>query len=291
MKVEEKIARAYHRDLTWRKVLVRLEPDAHNNMVVRRMFSNAYGWPVIKHLVDTHFSDTYVARTDDKDEPSEERAKAIDKGVGKGGEEVKSDLRKPHRTDSELREVGDEVGELKGRKASEFALRPRAYRDDSSWSDHYFEVTDDEDESEMTPDRGRPGSSRQAPSSGQAKGKEAHFREPEDDVPEDAPKGTSETVIADFLSSSPIALKAPELKASSQKSAENSAETSGSATRQEMARGGSLTDVGLRKSPKDSLDPKISNRGRRSSSSSSSHSAQEEGVSRRVARLSVDENH
>ncbi|KAN0079338.1 putative serine esterase (DUF676) domain containing protein [Elaphomyces granulatus] len=55
MKVEEKIARAYHHDLLWRKVLVRLEPDAHNNIIVRRMFANAYGWPVIKHLVDTHF--------------------------------------------------------------------------------------------------------------------------------------------------------------------------------------------------------------------------------------------
>lgn len=55
LKVEEKIARAYHRDLSWRKVLVRLEPDAHNNIIVRRMFTNAHGWPVIKHLVDTHF--------------------------------------------------------------------------------------------------------------------------------------------------------------------------------------------------------------------------------------------
>ena len=41
MKVEEKIARAYHKDLSWRKVLVRLEPDAHNNMIVRRQFANA----------------------------------------------------------------------------------------------------------------------------------------------------------------------------------------------------------------------------------------------------------
>lgn len=55
LKVEEKIARAYHRGLPWRKVLVRLEPDAHNNIIVRRMFTNAHGWPVIKHLVDTHF--------------------------------------------------------------------------------------------------------------------------------------------------------------------------------------------------------------------------------------------
>lgn len=57
MRVEEKIARAYHHDLSWRKVLVKLEPDAHNNMVVRRMFANAYGWPVVKHLCETHFAD------------------------------------------------------------------------------------------------------------------------------------------------------------------------------------------------------------------------------------------
>jgi hypothetical protein len=57
MRVEEKIARAYHRDLSWRKVLVRLEPDAHNNMIVRRIFANAYGWPVVRHLCDAHFGD------------------------------------------------------------------------------------------------------------------------------------------------------------------------------------------------------------------------------------------
>ncbi|KAF4508286.1 hypothetical protein G6O67_004690 [Ophiocordyceps sinensis] len=61
MLVEEKIARSYHRDMSWRKVLVKLEPDAHNNISVRRMFVNSYGWPVVKHLVDTHFSDAAVA--------------------------------------------------------------------------------------------------------------------------------------------------------------------------------------------------------------------------------------
>lgn len=54
-KVEERIARDWHRDLTWRKVLVRLEPDAHNNIIVRRRFANSYGWPVIEHLVENHF--------------------------------------------------------------------------------------------------------------------------------------------------------------------------------------------------------------------------------------------
>jgi hypothetical protein len=74
MKIEEKIARAYHKDLSWRKVLVRLEPDAHNNMVVRRMFANAYGWPVVQHICDTHFAYTAAAKTRDEDEDNTERA-------------------------------------------------------------------------------------------------------------------------------------------------------------------------------------------------------------------------
>ena len=55
LRLEEKIARDWHSDMTWRKVLVKLEPDAHNNIIVRRMFPNAYGWPVIEHLVQEHF--------------------------------------------------------------------------------------------------------------------------------------------------------------------------------------------------------------------------------------------
>jgi hypothetical protein len=56
LRLEEKIARDWHSDMTWRKVLVKLEPDAHNNIIVRRMFPNAYGWPVVEHLVREHFS-------------------------------------------------------------------------------------------------------------------------------------------------------------------------------------------------------------------------------------------
>jgi hypothetical protein len=56
LRLEEKIARDWHSDMTWRKVLVKLEPDAHNNIIVRRMFPNAYGWPVIEHLVREHFT-------------------------------------------------------------------------------------------------------------------------------------------------------------------------------------------------------------------------------------------
>lgn len=53
-----KIARKYHtKDLDWRKVLVYLPPDAHNNIIVRRRFANGYGWGVIDHLVDQIFSE------------------------------------------------------------------------------------------------------------------------------------------------------------------------------------------------------------------------------------------
>lgn len=53
--LEDRIAREYHSGMAWRKVIVRLNPDAHNNIIVRRRFANAYGWPVIDHLVTNHF--------------------------------------------------------------------------------------------------------------------------------------------------------------------------------------------------------------------------------------------
>ena len=82
LKVEEKIARAYHRDLPWRKVLVRLEPDAHNNIIVRRPFTNAYGWPVVKHLVDTHFAHSDTAGLPDTQQQSTTDRAPIPDGRG-----------------------------------------------------------------------------------------------------------------------------------------------------------------------------------------------------------------
>ncbi|KAL6706604.1 hypothetical protein ACN47E_005360 [Coniothyrium glycines] len=152
MRVEEKIARAYHKDLSWRKVLVRLEPDAHNNMIVRRMFANAYGWPVIKHLCDTHFADTYSARTRDEEEPAIDRAKGVEVPVKEDGEHVKGqeDLEPPiKRTVSEMREVADELAPLKPGK---FKQPQRMNTGDSSRSvgpgdwDMYLEGTSDEDD-------------------------------------------------------------------------------------------------------------------------------------------------
>ncbi|GIZ37658.1 hypothetical protein CKM354_000110000 [Cercospora kikuchii] len=166
MKVEEKIARAYHRDLSWRKVLVRLEPDAHNNIIVRRMFANAYGWPVVKHLCDTHFADTYAARTRDEDEPARERAKPADAPISsEHGEQVMEQTSKPDevrpRTKSETREARDELAALAvpqtGVDRSNSAKRKSASyssvgsdgssnrRESAVWDDALFETSDGED--------------------------------------------------------------------------------------------------------------------------------------------------
>ncbi|MCJ1391422.1 hypothetical protein MMC18_004286 [Xylographa bjoerkii] len=151
MKVEEKIARAYHRDLSWRKVLVRLEPDAHNNIVVRRMFANAYGWPVIKHLVDTHFADTFSAMTADTEESGEDRAMPIDEGVDNQGGEVKAKLQKlPSVTDSERSETDDKLSDLRSPTDSvasnSFGRPPTVRVDSAQWDDRFFDGTDDDDE-------------------------------------------------------------------------------------------------------------------------------------------------
>ena len=197
MKVEEKIARAYHRDLSWRKVLVRLEPDAHNNMIVRRMFSNAYGWPVIKHLVDTHFADTEAATTDDKDEPGDDRANPMHECVSAQGEEVRGQLRKQHtRTESERREAKDSVSELKPPEESSLVSnsarpRPSLAREDSvQWDDAFFEVTDDEDDLDTSflVRRGSPSDLDPA--------------DAREDGGLDTPRGTSEAEIDAFLNTS-----------------------------------------------------------------------------------------
>ncbi|KAI1881442.1 hypothetical protein JX265_000268 [Neoarthrinium moseri] len=107
MSVEEKIARAYHKGLSWRKVLVKLEPDAHNNIIVRRMFANAHGWPVVKHLVDAHFSDAAAARLPDKNEQSQERAKPMHEQPDETGAETKQ--AKPQ-TETQHAKSGDGAG-------------------------------------------------------------------------------------------------------------------------------------------------------------------------------------
>jgi Putative serine esterase (DUF676) len=208
MRVEEKIARAYHNDLSWRKVLVRLEPDAHNNMIVRRMFANAYGWPVIKHLCDTHFADTFSAVTRDEEEPAYDRARAVvEQPVGEQGETVRNQENRtpPLRPESEMREAPDELAPLKSGAihigdVGSSPDRPRTAATvtsyGSSWDESYFRDTEDEDELDergplqrflnppLTPKKNR------RPSKGK-------------DHDDGLAYGTSHAEIADFLSSEP----------------------------------------------------------------------------------------
>ena len=163
MKVEEKIARAYHRDLSWRKVLVSLEPDAHNNLVVRRMFSNAYGWPVVKHLVDTHFADSYTARTADELEDNTERALPMYQPADSDGDEVlerpKGDktYRRRASVGSSHAEARDSLPDLQDTTSSTHSgsNRPRIARADSAvWDDRFFTSdSEDDDDEEFEPQR------------------------------------------------------------------------------------------------------------------------------------------
>ena len=136
-------------------MLVRLEPDAHNNMIVRRMFANAYGWPVVKHLCDTHFADTHAARTRDENEAARERAKPMDAPIPETGEEVheQTDRHVPERTQSETREAEDELAALRTSRdgaSSSYSSSKKAQtssRESSGmWDDSYFEDGDGDDD-------------------------------------------------------------------------------------------------------------------------------------------------
>lgn len=55
-KSQEEIARSWQSSMSWRKVLVYLKPDAHNNIVVRRRFVNLFGNVAVHHMAEAHFS-------------------------------------------------------------------------------------------------------------------------------------------------------------------------------------------------------------------------------------------
>lgn len=54
-RIQERIARAWQETMDWRKVLVKIQPDSHNNIVVRRRFTNLYGNVAVTHMVQEHF--------------------------------------------------------------------------------------------------------------------------------------------------------------------------------------------------------------------------------------------
>ncbi|KAH6607558.1 hypothetical protein Trco_003871 [Trichoderma cornu-damae] len=156
MRVEEKISRGYHRDLSWRKVLVKLEPDAHNNIFVRRMFANAYGWPVVKHLVDAHFSDSVIARLRTEDEYMGERALDMNQPPRADGRETKSVSAQqarglaPEPTNaSEAREALDEVPDLpRAQDTERSSLLTHSHQgdraDSMSWSERDWASSENE---------------------------------------------------------------------------------------------------------------------------------------------------
>ncbi|RDA86985.1 hypothetical protein CP532_6728 [Ophiocordyceps camponoti-leonardi (nom. inval.)] len=169
IRVEEKIARGYHRDLSWRKVLVKLEPDAHNNILVRRKFPNAFGWPVIKHLVDAHFSVDAPLHATDEDFQTGERAldpsrppdehgvETVDRDTSTAktmaSEEARdevSDLPTLKKDDDEEEEGGEE-GDENAASSSSASLRPRERADSVTWSERDWQDSDAESEPETGP--------------------------------------------------------------------------------------------------------------------------------------------
>lgn len=196
MRVEEKIARGYHRDLSWRKVLVKLEPDAHNNIFVRRMFANAYGWPVVKHIVDAHFSDSAVARMRTDDEYLGERARDINQPPDEHGGETKADpsSNAPSRpgsvhpdeagprSESETREAMDDVPDLPSSQSQNEAperIKLGDRVDSMTWSDRDWQDSEYESDVDFSNDGKADGGKSKADrtSSGSGLGKDWNWTE------------------------------------------------------------------------------------------------------------------
>lgn len=56
-RIQERIARTWQETMDWRKVLVKIQPDSHNNIIVRRRFVNLYGNVAVNHMVEEHFGE------------------------------------------------------------------------------------------------------------------------------------------------------------------------------------------------------------------------------------------
>ncbi|RDA96201.1 hypothetical protein CP533_1696 [Ophiocordyceps camponoti-saundersi (nom. inval.)] len=154
IRVEEKIARGYHRDLSWRKVLVKLEPDAHNNILVRRKFPNAFGWPVVKHLVDAHFGVDASPRATDDDVQTGERALDPSRPPDEHGVETVDQhhhlMKKTAKTPSEDK---DEISDLPPPKEDDSPTSSSPFRnperaDSVTWSERDWQDSDEASESE-----------------------------------------------------------------------------------------------------------------------------------------------
>ena len=278
MKVEEKIARAYHRDLSWRKVLVRLEPDAHNNMIVRRMFANAYGWPVIKHLCDTHFGDTHAAQTRVEHEAARDRAKSLSDPVPETGEEVdeQTDRDVPNRTTSEIREARDELGNLStahdgaSSSYSSKAVPMLSRQNSGMWDDSYFEGEDGDDDDDVDErnlvqrflNPHQPSSAAVAA----VKKPEATYQRPDSShSSKSAPRTPTMPYTDGHRGLSPMTSKSPASTKSTFDSANVDPVITGSIVEEPEALG-STADVGLRKSVEEQVSPTKAQGGKKAAS-------------------------
>lgn len=131
-KREEQIAREYHNQLSWRKVLVKLEADAHNNIIVRRRFSNAFGWKVVNHIVENHFG----LDDDEEHERMSGSGWKLDKGLG---------LINDDSLDDEMELKGILSRELITRENDDIDKKSKENPDDHKWinsigDDSFFSV-------------------------------------------------------------------------------------------------------------------------------------------------------
>ncbi|QPG73391.1 hypothetical protein FOA43_000701 [Brettanomyces nanus] len=138
--LEEKIARKWHKGLTWRKVLVNIPPDAHNNMIVRRNFANAYGWPVVQHMVESHFGEKCYKGEDWGDFALNPEDEASDSDEGDLGIEEKM---------SKILDKEHAKSIAESNKSTQIPVKPNPKRQPIASTDQEEEEEDDEDESWM----------------------------------------------------------------------------------------------------------------------------------------------
>jgi hypothetical protein len=75
------------------------------------MFTNAHGWPVVKHLVDTHFAHTPVIDIQDSQMRSVDRARSPNVGPTSSGDEVEDQTKTPELdTDRDTEDLPDVSG-------------------------------------------------------------------------------------------------------------------------------------------------------------------------------------
>ncbi len=195
---------------------------------------------MIEHLVDTHFADTYAARTADVHEPHGERARPMEEAVGVHGDEVDLGPQK-RRTESESREARDGVAEMKSlansSMSSQTGRKTLTRQDSAQWSDAMFDITDDDDDE---PDQNAEHSRQQprlvVPGHNDASGPLS--------------KGTSDAEIADFLTASPAAEKGG---VHIEQSSSSAADAAGAKDAPQILHGYSTT-VGLGKSMEEQMN-------------------------------------